>query len=192
MSETSPDPWQPRDSDAEVGEVLLPAADVARRVAELGAAITADYAGRQPLFVGVLKGAFVFLADLVRAVALPLEVDFLAVSSYGASTTSSGVVRIVKDLDFPLQGRDVVLVEDIIDSGLTLRFLLENLEARGPASLSVAALIVRDTVEPDARVRYVGFHLPPVWVVGYGLDAGQRNRHLRAVHSYVAPVPPAG
>jgi hypoxanthine phosphoribosyltransferase len=183
----SRDPWQARDSDAEIGEVLLAADAVAARVRELGTTITADYAGRQPLFVGVLKGAFVFLADLVREIDLPLEVDFLAVSSYGASTTSSGVVRIVKDLDFPLDGRDVVLVEDIVDSGLTLRFLLEILEARGPASLAVAALIVRDTVELDPRVRYVGFHLPPVWVVGYGLDAGQRNRHLKAVHSYVPP-----
>ena len=190
---TSPDRpvWQPRDSDREVGEVLLTAEAIAAKVAELGSAITTDYTGRQPLMVGVLKGAFVFMADLLRAVSLPTEVDFLAVSSYGASTTSSGVVRIMKDLDVPIDGRDVIVVEDIVDSGLTLGFLLENLAARGARSLVVCALLVREGVELPAevtcRLRYRGFTLPPSWVVGYGLDAGERNRHLAGIHRYVAP-----
>ena len=189
--------WQPRESHLEVGEVLLGAEVIAARVAELGAAITADYVGRQPLLVGVLKGAFVFMADLLRAVNLPTEVDFLAVSSYGASTTSSGVVRIMKDLDVPIEGRDVILVEDIVDSGLTLAFLLENLAARGARSLAVCALLVRDVgdeaalpPEVTSRLRYTGFTLPPSWVVGYGLDAGERNRHLQGIHRYAAPPPP--
>lgn len=183
--------WHPRDSDAEVGDVWLSSARIASCVDELGAAITRDYAGRQPLLVGVLKGAFVFMADLLRAVQLPTEVDFLAVSSYGASTTSSGVVRIMKDLDVPLAGRDVILVEDIVDSGLTLAFLLENLAARGAASLAVCALLVREGValpsEVTSRLKYTGFALPPSWVVGYGLDAGERNRHLRSIHAYLPP-----
>ena len=183
--------WQPRDSDAEVGDVLLSAEAIAEVVRRLGADIARDYKGRQPLLVGVLKGAFVFMADLMRAIALPTEVDFLAVSSYGASTTSSGVVRILKDLDVALTGRDVIVVEDIVDSGLTLGFLLENLAARGAASLAVCALLVRDGIllpkEVTSRLRYTGFTLPPTWVVGYGLDAGDRNRHLSAIHTYRAP-----
>ena len=180
---------QPRDSDAEVGEVILDETMIQTTVLRLGAEISRDYTGRQPLLVGVLKGAFVFLADLMRAIELPTEVDFLAVSSYGSSTTSSGVVRILKDLDRAIEGRDVVLVEDIIDSGLTLAFLVQNLESRNPASLAICALLVREGIElpptVTERVRYVGFTLPPVWVVGYGLDAGERNRHRRAIHRYV-------
>jgi hypoxanthine phosphoribosyltransferase len=178
-----------RDSDREVGEVLLSEATIDGLVRKIGAQITTDYAGRQPLLLGVLKGAVVFLADLMRAIDLPTEIDFLAVSSYGASTTSSGVVRIIKDLDVPLEGRDVILVEDIIDSGLTLSFLLENLQHRNPASLCVAALLVREGVELPERVssllKYTGVTLAPGWVVGYGLDAGNRNRHLRGLHHYV-------
>jgi hypoxanthine phosphoribosyltransferase len=174
-----------------VGEVLLSEATIDGLVRKIGAQITADYAGRQPLLLGVLKGAVVFLADLMRAIDLPTEIDFLAVSSYGASTTSSGVVRIIKDLDVPLDGRDVILVEDIIDSGLTLSFLLENLQHRNPASLCVAALLVREGVELPERVasllQYTGVTLAPGWVVGYGLDAGNRNRHLRGLHHYVVP-----
>jgi hypoxanthine phosphoribosyltransferase len=181
--------WSPRDSDREVGEVLLSEATIDGLVRKIGAQITSDYVGRQPLLLGVLKGAVVFLADLMRAIDLPTEIDFLAVSSYGASTTSSGVVRIVKDLDVPLDGRDVILVEDIIDSGLTLSFLLENLQHRNPASLCVAALLVREGVELPERVsallKYTGVTLAPGWVVGYGLDAGNRNRHLRGLHHYV-------
>ncbi len=189
-----PENWTPRDSLREAGEVLITESAISAAVGRLAAEITADYAGRQPLLIGVLKGAFVFLADLIRAIELPTEVDFLAVSSYGASTSSSGVVRILKDLDRAIEGRDVVLVEDIIDSGLTLGFLVQNLLSRGPASLHVCALLVREGVELPAvvqdRVRYTGFVLPPSWVVGYGLDAGERNRHLRAIHTYVAPPPP--
>ncbi len=187
---TSDEAWEPRNSDDEVGPVLISAERIAARVRELGAQITLDLAGRQPLFVGVLKGAFVFLADLVRCVDLPLEIDFMAVSSYGVSTTSTGVVRIVKDLDEALEGRDVILVEDIVDSGLTLDFLVRNLEARCPASLSVCTLLKRADLDLSGthageRLRYVGLELAPDWIVGYGLDAGQRNRHLRALHRYL-------
>ena len=186
-----PNSWTPRNSNLEVGEVLLSEATIDGLVRKMGAQITQDYAGRQPLLLGVLKGAVVFLADLMRAIDLPTEIDFLAVSSYGASTTSSGVVRIVKDLDVPLEGRDVILVEDIIDSGLTLSFLLENLQHRNPASLCVAALLLREGVELPERVsallKYTGVTLKPGWVVGYGLDAGDRNRHLRGLHHYVSP-----
>jgi hypoxanthine phosphoribosyltransferase len=184
--------WEPRDSDREVGEVLLSENDIASIVGRLGSEITTAYAGRQPLLVGVLKGAVVFMADLLRAIDLPTEIDFLAVSSYGDSTTSSGVVRILKDLDVPLEGRDVILVEDIIDSGLTLSFLLENLAHRQPASLAVCALLVRQGIEMPPNVaemlKFVGTTLAPGWVVGYGLDAGSRNRHKRALHRYVAPA----
>lgn len=191
MTTPTPATWTPRPSDDEVGDELLSADAIAALVASLGARISADYAGRQPLLLGVLKGAFVFMADLMRAIDLPTEVDFLAVSSYGAATSSSGVVRIVKDLDVPLEGRDVILVEDIIDSGLTLSFLLQNLESRNPASLTVCALLLRDGIELPETVRqhlgYTGVTLAPGWVVGYGLDAGERNRHRRGLHRYVAP-----
>ena len=188
---TSPSQWTARPSGEEVGEEILSAADIDGLVRELGARITADYVDRQPLLLGVLKGAFVFMADLMRAIDLPTEVDFLAVSSYGASTTSSGVVRIVKDLDVALEGRDVILVEDIIDSGLTLAFLLQNLQSRNPASLTVCALLVRAGLDLPESVRrnlgYSGTTLEPGWVVGYGLDAGERNRHLRGLHRFVPP-----
>lgn len=163
-----------------IGEVAL-----AQRIAELGSQITADYAGRAPLLVGVLKGAFVFMSDLVRCIELPLELDFMAVASYGAATKTSGVVRIVKDLDLDLTGRDVLLVEDIVDTGLTLNYLRKNLAARGPASLEVCALLQRDgqqRTEPD--VRYVGFHIPNDFVIGYGLDVAERYRDLRSIHRY--------
>ena len=173
----------------EVGEVLLSELQIQAIVQGLAEQITHDYQGRAPLLVGVLKGAVVFLSDLLRAVDLPTEIDFLAVSSYGASTTSSGVVRILKDLEVPLEGRDVILVEDIIDSGLTLSFLLDILERREPASLAVCALLVREGLDlpPKTRhyLRYSGHLLGPGWVVGYGLDAGGRNRNLRALHRYV-------
>ena len=146
---------------------------------ELGRLITEDYEGRALLLVGVLKGAFMFMSDLARVIRLPVEFDFMAVSSYGSATKTSGVVRIVKDLDLDLTGRHVLLVEDIVDSGLTLTYLRRNLEARNPASLEVCALLVKEGLqksEPDFR--YVGFRIPPTFVVGYGLDVGERYRNL--------------
>ena len=138
--------------DGALGKVVVSEAALRARIAELGAEITADYAGRAPLLVGVLKGAFLFMADLARAIALPVEFDFMAVSSYGSSTKTSGVVRIVKDLDLDLTGRDVLIVEDIIDSGLTLSYLMRNLEAREPASLEICALLTKPEERTDAPI----------------------------------------
>ena len=167
------------------GPILISHDDLNGRIAELGTQITADYQGRAPLLVGVLKGAFVFMADLARAINLPVEFDFMAVSSYGSSTRTSGVVRIVKDLDLDLAGRDVILVEDIIDSGLTLNYLRKNLHARNPASLEVCALLVRKGRQhDDLDLRYVGFEIPPDFVVGYGLDVGERYRQLPHICQY--------
>jgi hypoxanthine phosphoribosyltransferase len=161
------------------GRVVVSAEDLGRRVRALGAEITADYEGRAPLLVGVLKGAFMFMSDLARAIDLPVEFDFMAISSYGHSTRSSGVVRIVKDLDIDLTDRDVIIVEDIIDSGLTLNYLRRNLLARNPASLEVCALLVRDDHRlAEGILRYEGFRIPSDFVVGYGLDAGERFRNL--------------
>ncbi len=178
----------PRWGLAEVGEPVVTAEALAERVAELGAAITADYAQDAPLLVGVLKGAMIFMSDLARAIDLPVDVDFMAVSSYGSATRTSGVVRIVKDLDADLEGRHVLVVEDIIDSGLTLNYLRRYLQARRPASLEVCALLVK---EGEQRVpldlRYVGFKIPSAFVVGYGLDVDERYRNLRAVHLYRPP-----
>ena len=172
-----------------IGQMLVEEAVLQARIAELGAAITAEYAGREPLLVGVLKGAFMFMSDLARAIDLPVEFDFMAVSSYGSATRSSGVVRIVKDLDLDLSGRDVILVEDIIDSGLTLSYLRRNLQARNPASLEVCALLVRDTTDLDAiDVRHVGFTIPQKFVIGYGLDAAERFRNLPYIALYDGPV----
>lgn len=164
--------------DPRLGEVLVGEEALQARVAELGAQITADFQGRPPLLVGVLKGAFMFMADLARHIDLPVEVDFMAVSSYGSATRTSGVVRIVKDLDADLTGRHVLLVEDIIDSGLTLRYLRQNLLARNPASVEVCALLVREGAEDAESLRYVGFSLPPDFVVGYGLDVAEKYRNL--------------
>jgi hypoxanthine phosphoribosyltransferase len=164
----------------ELGTVIVSEAELHDRVAALGAEIAAHYEGRAPLLIGVLKGAFVFMADLARSIALPVEIDFMAVSSYGSATRTSGVVRIVKDLDLDLTGRHVILVEDIIDSGLTIAYLRKMLAARGAASLEVCALMVREaTLRVDlSMIKYIGFHIPDEWVVGYGLDAGQRWRNL--------------
>lgn len=173
------------DETERLGDVVVGAADIAARVAELGAQITRDYDGERPLVVGILKGAFIFMADLVRAVALPVETDFMAVSSYGSATRTSGVVRILKDLDVDIAGRHVILVEDIADSGLTLRYLRKTLSARQPATIEICALLVRqDSAELDALVRYVGFRVPEGWVVGYGLDVGQRHRNLHDIVWY--------
>jgi hypoxanthine phosphoribosyltransferase len=166
-----------------IGEVLVPDEDLQRRVAELGAEISRDYAGRDLVMVGVLKGALLFIADLMRQLTVPCEVDFMAVSSYGSSTDSSGVVRILKDLDAPIEGRDVLIVEDIIDSGLTLQYLLRNLRARNPGSLEVCALLTKPARRRvELPIRYVGFEIPDRYVIGYGLDYAQRYRNL----SYVA------
>lgn len=172
-----------------IGQVLITEEQLQARVAELGAALTEEYRGRAPLLVGVLKGAFMFMSDLSRAIDLPVEFDFMAVSSYGSSTRSSGVVRIVKDLDLDLSGRDVILVEDIIDSGLTLSYLRRNLQARGPASLEVCSLLVRDTTNLDEiDVRHYGFIIPQKFVIGYGLDAAERFRNLPYIALYDGPV----
>ena len=166
--------------EGSIGRVLVGSEELAARVRELGAEITQDYAGRTPLLVGVLKGAFVFMSDLAREIKLPVEIDFMAVSSYGASTKSSGVVRIVKDLDLDVAGRDVLLVEDIVDSGSTLRYLLRFLEERQPASLKVCALLVRHGASTD-EIEYVGFSIPDDFVVGYGLDVAERYRELNSI-----------
>src|SRR4051812_7421094 len=170
----------------DLGEVVVSEEALRARVAELGADISRDYAGRAPLLIGVLKGAATFMADLSRAIALPVEFDFMAVSSYGNATRSSGVVRIVKDLDLDLSDRHVLIVEDIIDSGLTLGYLRKNLLARNPASVEVCALLVREGLQvKDPDLRYVGFTIPPDFVVGYGLDADERYRNLPYIASYV-------
>jgi hypoxanthine phosphoribosyltransferase len=165
-----------------IGETLVAEEDLRRRIAELGAEISRDYASRELLLIGVLKGAVPFLADLMRELEVDCEVDFMAVSSYGSATDSSGVVRILKDLDASIEGRDVLLVEDIIDSGLTLHYLLKNLKARNPASLEVCALLTKpDRRRVDLPIRYVGFEIPNRFAIGYGLDHAQRYRNLRYV-----------
>ena len=167
------------------GEVLLSRDEIHNRIQELGQQITEDYQGRSPLLICVLKGAFIYMADLARAIDLPVEFDFMAVSSYGNATKTSGVVRIVKDLDIELTGRDVIVVEDIIDSGLTLNYLRKILNSRNPASLEVCALLVRSgRQEGDLGLRYIGFEIPPEFVVGYGLDVAQRYRNLSDLWSY--------
>ena len=165
--------------DPNLGEVVVGESELRERIAALGRQITEDYAGRAPLLVGVLKGAFVFMSDLARAIDLPVEFDFMAVSSYGSATKTSGVVRIVKDLDLDLSGRHVILVEDIVDSGLTLSYLRKNLKARNPASLEVCALLVREGRQKRSpTLKYVGFTIPPAFVIGYGLDVAERYRNL--------------
>jgi hypoxanthine phosphoribosyltransferase len=165
--------------DAAIGEILIDEETLAARVAELGAEVSADYEGRDLLLVGVLKGAVFFMADLMRHLTVACEVDFMAISSYGDATDSSGIVRILKDLDISIEGRDVLVVEDIIDSGLTLSYLMRNLESREPASLEVCALLTKPSRrEIDVPVRYVGFEIPNKFVVGYGLDFAERYRNL--------------
>jgi hypoxanthine phosphoribosyltransferase len=162
-----------------VQEILIDEQTLLARVGELGAEITQDYEGREPLLVGVLKGAVFFMADLMRRVELPCEVDFMAISSYGAGVDSSGVVRILKDLDASIENRHVLIVEDIVDSGLTLSYLLRNLEARRPASLEICALLTKpERRENDVHCRYVGFEIPNRFVIGYGLDFAERYRNL--------------
>jgi hypoxanthine phosphoribosyltransferase len=175
-------------TDPGVGPVVVSEEQLQERISTLGRQITADYAGRAPLLVGVLKGAFVFMSDLARAIDLPVEFDFMAVSSYGSATKTSGVVRIVKDLDLDLTGRHVILVEDIVHSGLTLSYLRKNLSARHPASLEVCALLLREGLQKhDPDLRYVGFRIPPDFVIGYGLDVAERYRNLPYVCVYAGP-----
>jgi hypoxanthine phosphoribosyltransferase len=162
-----------------VTEVLIDRDVLQRRIEELGEEISSDYAGRDLLLIGVLKGAVFFMADLMRNLTIPCEIDFMAISSYGDSTDSSGVVRILKDLDINIEGRDVLIVEDIIDSGLTLSYLMRNLEAREPASLEICALLTKpERREADVPVRYIGFEIPNRFVIGYGLDFAERYRNL--------------
>jgi hypoxanthine phosphoribosyltransferase len=168
-----------------VGDVVVGEDELHARIAELGKEITADYADRAPLLVGVLKGAFVFMSDLARQIDLPVEVDFMAVASYGSSTKTSGIVRIVKDLDIDLTGRHVLLVEDIVDSGLTLLWLRRNLESRNPASIEICALLVKHGLQRgDPQIKYVGFRIPPDFVVGYGLDVAERHRNIPEVRRW--------
>jgi len=165
--------------DGAVGEILIDQDRLARRIGELGREISEDYAGRDLLLLGVLKGAVFFMADLMRHLTVPCEIDFMAISSYGASTDSSGVVRILKDLDLNIEGRHVLIVEDIIDSGLTLSYLVRNLESREPETLEICALLTKPARrEIDVPVRYTGFEIPNKFVVGYGLDFAERYRNL--------------
>ena len=175
MTETDPS-WHP---DADMAEILISEEQLAARVVELGAQITADYDGKRLLLLGVLKGAVIFLVDLARQIQLSLEIDFMAISSYGASTQSSGIVRILKDLEDSVEGQHILVVEDIVDSGLTLDYLLRTLAARGPASIKVCGLLMKERHRDLAvPVDYVGFTIPDRFVVGYGLDFAERYRNL--------------
>jgi hypoxanthine phosphoribosyltransferase len=165
--------------DPQIGEILVQPDDLKQKVREIGQQISADYAGKDLLLVCVLKGAVFFLADLMRHIEIPCEVDFMAVSSYGSETDSSGVVRILKDLDRPIAGRDVLIIEDIVDSGLTLQYLMRNLGSRKPASLEVCALLTKpDRRKVELPTRYVGFEIPDKFAIGYGLDVAERYRNL--------------
>jgi len=174
------------DRAAKVGEVLISPEQLDQRVKELGRDVSRDYAGKDLVMVGVLRGAVIFIADLLRSLDVPCEIDFMAVSSYGSSRDSSGVVRILKDLDDSITGRDVLIVEDIVDSGLTLNYLMRNLQARDPASLEVCSLLTKpERRRVEIPIKYVGFEIPNTFVVGYGLDYAQRYRNL----DYVAELP---
>ena len=165
--------------DGAIGETLVTAEDLECRVSELAAEISRDYAGKDLVLVGVLKGAVFFLSDLMRQLEIPVEVDFMAVASYGSATKSSGVVRILKDLDASIEGRDVLIVEDIVDSGLTLQYLLRNLNGRNPSSLEVCALLIKpERQKVDLPTRYVGFEIPNRFAIGYGLDHAEQYRNL--------------
>jgi hypoxanthine phosphoribosyltransferase len=180
--------------DPAIGEILVQQDDLAHRVRALGEQISSDYEGRTLLLIGVLKGAMFFLSDLMRRLDVPCEMDFMAVASYGSSTDSSGVVRILKDLDASIEGRDVLIVEDIVDSGLTLSYLLRTLKARDPASLEVCALLTKpERRKVDLPIRYVGFEIPNRFVIGYGLDHAERYRNLPYVAALAGDpgLPPA-
>ena len=172
--------------DPAIGETLVSEDDLRARIAELGVEISRDYKGRDLFIVGVLKGAVLFIADLMRELTVPCEIDFMAVSSYGSETDSSGVVRILKDLDASVAGREVLIVEDIIDSGLTLHYLMKNLRARSPASLEVCSLLTKpERRRVDLPIRYVGFEIPNRFAIGYGLDHAQRYRNLPYVAALI-------
>ena len=174
---------------AELKQVLISEEQLKARIGELAAQIDADYAGRDPLLIGVLKGAVMVMADLARAMHLPVEMDWMAISSYGSGTKSSGVVRILKDLDTDITGRHVLIVEDIVDSGLTLSWLAGNLRSRGPASVEVVTFLRKpEAVKVDVDVRYVGFDIPNEFVVGYGLDYSERYRNLGVVGTLASHV----
>jgi hypoxanthine phosphoribosyltransferase len=172
--------------DPKIGEILVQPDDLKQRVRDLGEEVSDAYADRDLLLVGVLKGAVFFLADLMRAIDIPVEVDFMAVASYGSATDSSGVVRIIKDLDTPIEGRHVLIVEDIVDSGLTLQYLMRNLGARNPASLAVCALLTKpERRKVELPIRFVGFEIPDRFAIGYGLDHAERYRNLPYVAALV-------
>jgi hypoxanthine phosphoribosyltransferase len=174
--------------ERDIERILISEEEIQDMVRALGDRITEDYRGRPPLLIGVLKGAFVLMADLSRTIRLPLQFDFMDVSSYGAATQTSGVVRILKDLDHDIEGRDVLVVEDIVDSGLTLNYLLKNLRTRRPATLEVCALLQKTSVQQvSLDIKYEGFTIPPEFVVGYGLDYDERFRNL----PYIATLKPA-
>jgi hypoxanthine phosphoribosyltransferase len=175
-------------TDPRIGEILVSEERLQRRIVELAAEISADYAGREILVVGVLKGALLFISDLIRRLSVPCTMDFMAVSSYGSSTHSSGVVRILKDLDAPIAGRHVLVVEDVVDSGLTLAYLMKNLRSREPASLELCTLMVKPAGRRLAiDMRYVGFEMPDTFVVGYGLDFDEHYRQLPYIAAFNGP-----
>jgi len=177
-------------NDTNIGRIVVEEVDLQQRISELGKDIASDYAANPPLLVGILKGAFMFMADLARAIDLPVEFDFMAVSSYGSATRTSGVVRIMKDLDLDLTDRHVLIVEDIVDSGLTLAYLRKNLRARNPRSLEVCALLVKEGLQKtDPDLKYVGFKIPNRFVIGYGLDVDERYRNLPFVAEYAGDLP---
>jgi hypoxanthine phosphoribosyltransferase len=185
MGSHTPEDFTATWAQHDLGDVVVSAKEVRERIAELGRQITIDYAEHPPLLVGVLKGAINFMADLMRAIELPVEVDFMAVSSYGAATKTSGVVRIVKDLDVDLAQRDVLIVEDVVDSGLTLNYLRQYLGARDPRSLEVCALLLKvGEQRVEQSLKYVGFSIPADFVVGFGLDVNERYRNLDAIYTY--------
>jgi hypoxanthine phosphoribosyltransferase len=197
MGTAAPDTADAVSLHDDVEEILLDAETVAGRVAELGAQLSADYAGRDPVLVSVLKGALIFLADLMRAMDLPTSIDFMEVSSYGAAIESSGQVRILKDLSKPIEGRDVIVVEDIIDTGLTLNYLLGYLADRQPASIRICCLLDKPARRlAEIPIDYIGFTIPDRFVIGYGLDYGERYRNLPYIGvlkpSVYGGAPPGG
>jgi hypoxanthine phosphoribosyltransferase len=177
-------------TDPRIGEILVSEERLQERIRELAAEISADYAGREVLVVGVLKGALLFISDLVRRLSVPCTMDFMAVSSYGSSTHSSGVVRILKDLDAPIAGKHVLVVEDVVDSGLTLAYLMKNLRSREPATLELCTLMVKPAGRRlPIEMRYVGFEMPDTFVVGYGLDFDEHYRQLPYIAAFTGPAP---